>query len=205
MGELSPQNAAEQFRRVNKTLPDGVHYEPLDEETMKILRGKLPAQSKEQPQIFGTQTPMIPLQQPLQNPMQPSEPSASKPLPTEASGVLEALAQNERNAYVFYSHFAANEELFAILAKDSKKRLEQYTTLLSKFFKRIFVAQETDINKELSISEAVALAISEENKGLITLVNLSELFADTEAENQILRVVNQKLIGQCLLMSVKPK
>lgn len=34
----SPAAAAEQFTRVNSNLPDGVRYEPLDEETMKILR-----------------------------------------------------------------------------------------------------------------------------------------------------------------------
>ncbi|MCL1878372.1 MAG: hypothetical protein FWF80_05905 [Defluviitaleaceae bacterium] len=39
MQDASPAVAAEQFRRANKNLPDGVRYEPLDEETMKILRG----------------------------------------------------------------------------------------------------------------------------------------------------------------------
>ena len=40
---LPPQTAAERFRQVNRGLPDGVQFEPLDEETKAILRkmGKL--------------------------------------------------------------------------------------------------------------------------------------------------------------------
>jgi len=34
----SPESAAARFQNANKGLPDGVRYEPLDEETMKILR-----------------------------------------------------------------------------------------------------------------------------------------------------------------------
>jgi hypothetical protein len=182
-----PENAVEQFKRVNKGLPDGAP-------------AQAPAPIQSQPQAFGAHTPMIPL------PPQTSEPSQtqqSKSLPTEAAEILEVLAQNERNAYVFYSHFAASKESFAVLAKDSKMRLEQYIALLQQFFKRIFVPQETVINKEISLPEAVALAISEENKGLVTLGNLSELAADTEAEKQIWRVINKKIIGQQLLLSIK--
>jgi len=36
----NPQTAAERFQQKNKGLPDGVRYEPLDEETMKILRAR---------------------------------------------------------------------------------------------------------------------------------------------------------------------
>ena len=45
----SPENAAAQFRQINKNLPDGVHYEPLDEETLRLLRehGHLPAPGNE--------------------------------------------------------------------------------------------------------------------------------------------------------------
>jgi len=214
----SPQNAAEQFRRVNQSLPDGVHYEPLDEETMKILRQRAgggdkqaqapvsapapgqPQVEKPQPeksQAFGTYTPMIPMQAPQQVPPQ------SKSLPGEAAEILEGLAQNEHKTYVFYSHFAASKDTFAVLAKASKLRIEQYNALLSQFFKKTFVPQESVINKEISLAEAVALAISEESKGLTALANLSELLADTEAEKQIWRVINKKVIGQQLLMAIK--
>jgi hypothetical protein len=44
---IPPERAAEQFRQMNKKLPDGVRYEPLDEQTLKLLRdnGHLPAQA----------------------------------------------------------------------------------------------------------------------------------------------------------------
>ncbi|MCL2378232.1 MAG: hypothetical protein FWC77_03805 [Defluviitaleaceae bacterium] len=40
----SPEQAVQQFQRANKGLPDGVRYEPLDENTMRLLRenGHLP-------------------------------------------------------------------------------------------------------------------------------------------------------------------
>ena len=38
----SPQSAVEQFRRINKSLPDGVMYEPLDDETMQLLKNTKP-------------------------------------------------------------------------------------------------------------------------------------------------------------------
>jgi len=86
---LPPQQAADQFRRVNKSLPDGVRYEPLDDETMRLLRdnGHLPDvaqqqtqtqrippqahpqtaqathQLQEQPQHINTRTPMVPQSQ----------------------------------------------------------------------------------------------------------------------------------------------
>jgi len=45
--QSSPEQAAQKFRRVNQSLPDGVRYEPLDEDTMRLLRdnGHLPAAS----------------------------------------------------------------------------------------------------------------------------------------------------------------
>jgi hypothetical protein len=40
---LPPEKAAEKFQHMNKNLPDGVHYEPLDDETMQLLRKHRPS------------------------------------------------------------------------------------------------------------------------------------------------------------------
>ena len=245
-----PQNAAEKFQQVNKNLPDGVRYEPLDEETMKILRQKnssqaqnispqnipaqvqnissqnIPAQAQnissqnilaqtqnsqakffDSPPMIPSQAQNIPAQPQNFSPMIPSQSFEQSPqkksLPAEAELILEGLAQNERNAFVFYTHFAAQKESFAILAKDSKNRLEQYSALLSECFEKKFAPQETTINTELNLHDAISLAIFEESKGLVTLGNLSELATDADVEKIILRVINKKIIGQQILLSLR--
>ncbi|MCL2576801.1 MAG: ferritin-like domain-containing protein [Defluviitaleaceae bacterium] len=224
--QTPPEKAAEQFRRMNRTLPDGVRYEPLDDEIMQILRQNNivknlqpaaqmpetpptppapptsptpPAPSTSQP--FSARTPMIPFQ--------PPAPAPSQTLPPETAETLKRLAQDERNAFILYTHFAENEqeekikEPFAILAKDSKSRLELYTTLLEQDFKENFIPQEAEINTEIEISDAITLALSAENKGLIALGNLLDLTADTSAEKSLGRVLNRKIIGHQLLLSLK--
>ena len=245
--EMTPQKAAEQFRRMNKGLPDGVRYEPLDDETMRILQQKsfgsmmqiqasqgsqVPQASQlqssgthtpmisSQPPASSTNTPMIPLPlsaPPVHAPIIPPPSSAPpvhtpiippvteavplKILPSESAEILKSLAQDERNAHVFYNHFAKNKS-FAILAKDSKARLDQYTSLITKHFNQSFAPKETEINTEMETSEAIALALSEENKGLSTLGNLLELTADTAAEKQLLRILIKKIISYTEVLSL---
>ena len=86
---------------------------------------------------------------------------------------------------------------------ETKNRLEQYSALLAEFFDKNFVPQETSINFELNLNDAISLAISEESKGLIALGNLSELATETVAEKIILRVINKKIIGQQILLSLR--
>jgi hypothetical protein len=229
----SPENAAEQFRRVNKTLPDGVRYEPLDDETMRILQQKNPnfaekmQQQQSQPpphppsshqpqtsqQPFGESTPMIPSMPapPAKSPMIPTPQVVSAApvvsddvLSKDAAEILQELAQGECNACAFYSHFAKKEESFHMLAKDSKARLEQYVALLKQHFGKVFACEEAaDIKTDMEISEAVALAISEENKGLIALGNFLELAADSSAEKIAARIINKKIIGHQLLLAAQ--
>ncbi|MCL2387666.1 MAG: hypothetical protein FWC89_09000 [Defluviitaleaceae bacterium] len=292
--EQTPEKAAEQFRRVNKSLPDGVRYEPLDDEIMQILREKNPkllesvqpqppqsfaanaspspmpqipppvqqmqssSQVGDSPQISlaesvkeynptaatvpvaavkppETRTPMIPPQPPAPPPSPmipipqsvqtpapafttPLEPTpivseATKPpaqtLPKEVAKIFKLLAQDERNSNVFYSYFAENsptetiQMTFATLSKDSQSRLEQYTTLLKRHFNQQFSPSETEIITEMEISEALHLALSEENKGLLALGNLLELTADTEAEKPLNRILNKKIIGHQMLLTAQ--
>jgi hypothetical protein len=200
MNPAPPEKAAEQFHNMNKNLPDGVRYEPLDEDTMRILRQKIgktqnPPQARNEPP--SPAPPAMPAP-PVHTPMIPPP----QIFPAEAAEILKKLAQDERNANIFYSRFAKKES-FAVLAKDSKARYEQITALLMQHFEIYFTPLETEINTEMKLSEAVALAISEENKGLLVLGNLLELLADTAAEKPLLRILNKKIIGHQLLLSMK--
>lgn len=222
--EIPPAKAAEQFRRMNNSLPDGVRYEPLDEETMRILKQRSEAKNPQaqieqnetrppSPQAFGARAPMAPAQTPVPPPV-----PQSAPLPAKASEILKRLAQDERNAFVFYSHFskaadsentnseketaAKKKEPFATLAENSKTRMEQFTTIIAQNFDENFVAQETEINTEIDTAAAITLALTEESKGLDTLGNLLELAEDTSEEKMLARALNQKMSGHRLLLAL---
>jgi len=82
----SPEQAAQHFRRTNKGLPDGVRFEPLDEETMRLLRdnGHLPPAppaTGQQPQANLATTP-----QPQLNPTAAQQ-SQTNPTPLQDNPV----------------------------------------------------------------------------------------------------------------------
>jgi hypothetical protein len=79
--------------------------------------------------------------------------------------------------------------------------MEQYSDLISNHFKQKFIPADMEINTNIEISEAVALAVTQENKGLIALGSLLELTADTPAEKIINRIICKKIIGHQLLQS----
>jgi len=79
----SPEQAAQHFRRTNRGLPDGVRYEPLDDDTMRLLRdnGHLPPappQLQTDP-LTGTQPQTSPLvaPQPQANPLAGVQPQTN--------------------------------------------------------------------------------------------------------------------------------
>jgi hypothetical protein len=177
---------------------------------MQILREKnpgiipKPARSeapKAPSQTFGSSSP-------APAPMLPPMPAQSQALPRKAVKILKRLAQDERNAFIFYTHFSKNaqnekKELFANLAKDSNARLELYVELISQNANEHFAPQETEINTAIETSDAIVLALSEENKGLVALGNLIELTADTPAEKSLGRALNRKIIGHQLLLALR--
>ncbi|MCL1862737.1 MAG: hypothetical protein FWF78_04125 [Defluviitaleaceae bacterium] len=112
----SPQKAAEQFRQMNKNLPDGVKYEPLDDEIMKILREK-------NPQFKARFDAVMPPE-----PVSPSEPPS--PLPSEVVEILKGMAQCEKSMYTFFKNFPDNTALLA-LSEDSEKRMERLNALIN--------------------------------------------------------------------------
>ena len=215
-----PEKAADQFRRVNQGLPDGVRYEPLDEDTMRLLKdnGHLkqasppPANPVEvaQPQSPSSfappRTPMIPQPQAAVAPDKPSPPSlAPIILSGEIPKILQELAQDERNAQIFYSGISDAEpakELLSSFAIDCGARLKQYLTLLADHCNHVFVPLETKINTNLDFAKAISLALTEENKTLVKLANLLDLVADTPAAGAIQRIINKKVAAYQLLLSI---
>jgi len=222
--QATPERAAEQFRRVNKSLPDGVRYEPLDEETVRLLRdnGHLSEQPQSQPmqqmtapqqvQITDTRTPMIPQPQipsfVTEAPPVPPPPSIS-PLSPEIAGIFELLAQDERNAQVFYGHFSRNapnpevKEALAGISKECGIRLRQYAGLLVQHFNRQFFPEETEINIGIKFADAISLALLEENKSLIILAELLDKVGGTNAEKEVQRILSKKIINNQLLLALK--
>jgi len=193
----TPQNTAEQFRRINKNLPDGVMYEPLDDETMRILRA---VQSSAQ----GTPATSQDTIQPKESP--PSSPSAHT-IPPEIAKTIETLTQDEHNAQVFYtsiSHNAPNDAIkksLTELAGDCEAHHKKYVKILKNHFDVEFTPGEKDINTNLPFSNAISLAIFEENKTLSTLFNLLGQIDGTPLERQIERVIIKKILGQQVLFS----
>jgi hypothetical protein len=127
--EQNPASAAEQFQRVNKNLPDGVRYEPLDDETLKILREKKPSA----PSIEPEKTP------------------------DETIEILKNLAQYEHNNFIFYKN--SENETFAPLEKISQEIFEIYASLLPPDFAPQQPEEIPDVSKGLTELEKLLEAV----------------------------------------------
>jgi len=211
----SQEQAVRQFRRANKGLPDGVRYEPLDENTMRLLRenGHLPpAEPTQQTQAPAPSTvqapePLVPVQPAITGLTSP-QPMTATPLPSAAPPdslsivkVIEGLVQDERNAHVFYSHLAktaqgnASEPALTEIANDSSQHAAKFTQILARQFGSNFTPVEAEINTGLELTNALALALEEENKSLRILAELLEGVANTESEKIIQRIINKKVVN----------
>jgi len=221
---IPPEQAAAEFRRVNKTLPDGVRYEPLDDETMKLLRdnGHIPSEKKikQTPdfsqQVTIPQTPLIKQQAIPQNALHkpsietpiPSKEQTTKPMPESAKLILENLIQDEHNASIFYSHFANISDLenikkaLATLAKDCLKRIDLYNLVVEQEFNYKHTPKDITINTSINTLQAITLAIVEENNALITLNEFLDIASDSKSEKIISKIINKKLIAHQLLLSL---
>jgi len=205
----TPENAAEHFRRVNKSLPDGVMYEPLDEETMQILRSaKTGAQA-------ATTTPATPAQSSQIPQATPPNQNAPHILPppitisfSEIAKTIQQLAQNERNAKIFYSGISKNAPTETIkksltkLAEDCEVRLQKHTQILKSDFDVNFTAEETVINTTLQFADAISLAITEENKSLTMLSSLLDKVEGTPLERQLERIISRKVVTHQMLLTI---
>jgi len=209
----TPENAAEQFRRINKNLPDGVMFEPLDEDIMRLLKENGHLEKKQSaPQNAAPQPPRQTTQQPAM-PMPPSP--ATTPPPTniefeKITTTLQKLAQNEQNAHIFYSGIAKNapadetKKSLTDMAGDCNARLTQYIQILQTHFNLTFVPAVKDINTAMPFEQAISLAILEENKALTTLGELLDHAEETSLERQIQRILSKKIVAHQLLLSIRP-
>jgi len=216
----SPEQAVQQFRRVNQGLPDGVRYEPLDENTMRLLRenGHLPSLPEQQPAAPPHHgLPMLPqISPPVLSPasmpsqLQPpvaaitgeSAPAMSSTLVQQnIISVIENLIQDERNAHIFYGHLAADAtsqvaaSALGHIAKDCKRHAEQLSEVLIAKFGQGFTPIEAEINIGLELQSALELALEEENKALRTLAELLDAANNAEIEKITQRIINKKIMN----------
>ena len=198
----SPEQAAQHFRNINKSLPDGVMYEPLDDETMRLLRdnGHLKKAS-----IPEQNAPII--QQKVQPSPTPAEPSSTPTIPSEIVKTIENLTQNEHNAKIFYSGIPYNtddtKKNLLQLAEGSGARVKQYAQILRTHFNSEFTPIEKEINTNLPFENAISLAIIEENKALTTLCTLLDQVEGTSLERQIERIINKKVVAHQILLTLQ--
>jgi len=177
----TPQSSAERFRQANRGLPDGVRFEPIDDETKAALEklGKAPAAETEEPQIETQNDECIPL--------------------------LERLIQDERNASLFYAYLSgiapSEEHKHAIqeISRECENRSRQYNQILQSRHNRSFDAKEPQINMTMSFSQGVQVAITEERKILEAMAALIESLEDAQTVQNML---NKRLIKLSFLQSL---
>lgn len=200
----SPEMAAQKFRQANRGLPDGVCYEPLDENTMRLLRenGHLPEEASTKQQDIMPIVPSPPMAS-----LQTNANAAKPQLPTvsqtqhKSIEIIKNLIQDERNAHIFYNHMALeskNQEMssmLSLIANDCKHHTQIMGELLTVHFITSFTPQEAAINTNLELDSALMLALSEENKALRVLAELHETVNNIEAEKIIQRIINKKMLN----------
>jgi hypothetical protein len=204
----SQETAVNTFKRANRGLPDGVRYEPLDEETMRLLKehGHIDDTSAALPEpVITPQVESVP----VSSPAPVAAPSASV-LFTAADPALadrfKRLAQDERNAHIFYTNLSvlAPETTDALdgLAQEAARRVGIYTELLDKRFGLPFAPEDAPINTQISLADGIQLALSEENKSLGVLSDLLDETQDTHMAKTLQSVINRKVIGLSALRSI---
>ena len=113
--QVSPEAAANKFRTINQGLPDGVRYEPLDEETIRLLKDN--GHIKDEPVI--SQSEVV---------------SDSSPNPA-ISNIIESLTADEKQAQSRYRNLAENaadddmKDLLTSLSNDCEVRIKHYSEL----------------------------------------------------------------------------
>ncbi|MCL2372080.1 MAG: hypothetical protein FWC78_01585 [Defluviitaleaceae bacterium] len=216
---ITPEKAADTFRRFNKTLPDGVRYEPLDEETMRLLKanGHLPEAAAEtkQPATQQASPPDTSQTQPAKSTsfnlpeVEAAEPPILGGIPPEAAKTLQNLAQDEFNAKKFYSCLAASIQAEGVkpgieaMAAGSGNRWQQYVGLLEAHCDKAFTPAQQEIKTGLDFADSLDLALQEENAALKTLSELLDNVAETKLAAPVQRIINNKMVGYNQLFAVK--
>ena len=186
----TPQTAAAKFNHINKSLPDGVMYQPLDEETLALIQ-KQQQQPKPEPQPEPKQAP---------------SPPPENPTP------LKTLAQNQHNAKIFYHNLSLTitdttpqatyiKNSLTTMAKESEARRKDYINIIGQDFD----TEAKEINANIPLPQAINLAILEETKALSTLstqLSAAQTSQNTKLTQQLQYIITQKLITHQLLLTL---
>jgi len=163
------------------------------------------------PVIMPPATPQLPIMAEQLSP----QPQATPPVTLAPQGeaphsaheqqsiisIVEGLVQDERNAQIFYSHFALSTENRVIataldeIANDCHRHTQQLTGMLTNQFGVGFVPIEAEINTVVDLQGALTLALMEENKTLRALAELLDTINNSDAEKIIQRIINKKIVN----------
>jgi len=187
--QQTPEIAANHIQQVNRGLPDGVRYEPIDDETKAALQ-------KIQNMQNTAETP------PAQEAVQPvSEPVTRENTLHQSADLLKRLLQDEQNALQYYqylSEIAPSEDLQKKLQEISQScngRSNTYRQMLQDDFN----AREIEINDSIQFAQGMAIALREETK---ILDNMAKLIEQSGNDSNLQNMLNKRLIQQTWLQWV---
>jgi len=185
----TPQTDASQIQQANRGLPDGVRYEPIDEETKAALQ-KIQAM---QNQSNGEPSPK---QEEITHQQQAE--AAPLPLPSQNTDLLKRLIQDEQNAFQYYqylSEIAPNEDMQKKLQEISQSCNSRHNIYMQ-MHQDDFSAKEIKINDSIQFAQGMAIALREETK---ILDNMAKLIEQSESNPNLQNMLNKRLIQQTWL------
>lgn len=202
-GNLPNFNIGAGPSQMPQSLPDGVKYEPLDANTMNLIKD-LNISPEEQ----GNTSPPNPTQ-PLPNQSQPllqqPRPSLQQP-PVQEQELhesmlqkMERFIQNERNASIFYQHLAnsAPREDYSRalddIRRESFNHSRAYNDLYQKYKGEAFLPEEKEIDTRVNFQDGVGWAIAEECKAIRELSGIYEQQEDEKDFRSISSVIYKKI------------
>ena len=210
--QLSPQTAAERFQQVNRGLPDGVVFEPLDNETRAVLQSI---------GITGQAKPNIPPSVAKPNPApvatvvsSPAAANTTVPVPghkdekpdgnntasPESANMLEGLIQDEYNAAVYYKYLSGAapsgdfQKKLQGIANDCEKRRGLYQSILKNLHGRGFEPKNNPVNTTVGFAQGMEMAVMEENKMLDAMTELMEHLTDRASIYTMQSLLNKRMI-----------
>ena len=202
--ESSPADAAAHFRNINKGLPDGVQFEPLDPETKALLEslGKLPPE----PQKPTASPPVAPVAPAAPvAPVAPATPtesaeSAAPVAPVESAALLERLIQDERNAALYYQYLSGiatspeHQSTLREMADECEARRSRYHGLMESLHGRAYEPKNTPVNTGIGFNKGMEMAVEEENKMLGVMAQLLDSLAADPAAFALQNLIAKRLI-----------
>ena len=186
----TPEVAANHIRQVNRGLPDGVRYEPIDEETKAALEK---IQNMQNTQAATTEEST-----PTPKAIFPTEDIVPQNTPVANLDLLKRLVQDEQNAFQYYqylSEIAPSEDLQKKLQEISNSCNNRRNTY-QQMLQNDFDAKEIQINDTIQFAQGMAIALREETK---ILDNMAKLIEQSGNDSNLQNMLNKRLIQQTWL------